>query len=158
MRLQFVAKYLSLQPRSHFHLTTALLYLVLLFSVTWTRYICLHVVWTRVTTPSPHYLSKLINGCRSLRQCSAVSPQCSIMIPISSAIVHWRLFWRERRVNGVDTLKMEIIHGCLRPFVGVASEFMKFILTRPRLSSLCYEGFEFGTRMWESGARGVDRY
>lgn len=23
------------------------------------------------------------------------------------------------------------------------SEFMKFILTRPRLSSLCYEGFEF---------------
>lgn len=23
------------------------------------------------------------------------------------------------RVNGVDTLKMEIIHGCLRPFVGV---------------------------------------
>lgn len=32
------------------------------------------------------------------------------------------------------------------PLLGLHSEFMKFILTRPRLSSLCYEGFEFRVR------------
>lgn len=38
--------------------------------------------------------------------------------------------------------------------LGLYSEFMKFILTRPRLSCLCYEGFEFRTLVRECGNAG----
>lgn len=73
----------------------------------------------------------------------------------------WRLFWREFKrvsVNGVDTLKMEIIHGCLRPIVGVTQRVYEiYIDTAEIIESLLWTIWTSRARMWESGARVTDR-